>query len=458
MREAQVVVVNTPSTLYPKAVRHRGRSVSLSSIFKKGGIFLDVRRRKVDPKKATATFDLAQLHRLMRTVPKSGNKWSATVLIVPWIQVYDNGIPLRLRGVMFDAGGGNLEGPEREGCAVSYQSVAGSAKGFLRTVAHELGHVFNLTHTGRRGTTIMYPTKAVVAAGDFPSNIDFSFENKDANWLRSGDAEWVRPGGRPFRGGGPSPDAERRTLDGVILKISTRWEEYRPGEPLRLRYALRNNRQDSVSVAGLPTTSSQQAWVCARSQGYDRYELRPPYYYCDNRGPVIVKPGGRLLWGEYLSPDPRLDALGEHSIEARVAVCFEGREHVVEGSTQVKRSLARSVDSELTRQVMRPWFRRAVAHGSVCHSTGEEDAAISLLREFGDVRELDALRLCVATGIFAAGEDPMETLGTVKLERLDLEQKLQLAMLQRGSSVTMIAASLIRSIASELGYPSEWTE
>ncbi|MCY2966470.1 MAG: hypothetical protein NT069_23035 [Planctomycetota bacterium] len=104
-------------------------------------------------------------------------------------------------GLMFDTGASDTDGRPREGCAIAYRRVGTDPRAYLRTVAHELGHVFNLGHPGEglepfgqdSFNTLMVPTESLN-----PARAEFRFTESQRDWLANGPEDYVRPGGQEY--------------------------------------------------------------------------------------------------------------------------------------------------------------------------------------------------------------------------------------------------------------------
>ncbi|MGQ3056796.1 MAG: hypothetical protein ACT6T0_06345 [Nevskia sp.] len=118
------------------------------------------------------------------------------------------------RGVMYDVGASDSTAIVREGAAVSANwkfptdSKWGSLQAqtscsvpgpYFRTAVHEVGHAMSLFHDDV-GACLMRTTEAIAEVAfntqtQFPNNIDWSFSDADAMFLRHAPDPLVRPGG-----------------------------------------------------------------------------------------------------------------------------------------------------------------------------------------------------------------------------------------------------------------------
>lgn len=180
----------------PTNVNFDGNTHSLTTIFQDAGIDLDIVEDEMDiPDTFGTPFTSAELLSLMRahqSVPASGNRMSAYLVIVP---EFTNPNVL---GIMFDS-------TNRTGCAVfhNHSFIQNDERAFLRTAAHELGHQFNLHHedgtTIQVGTvtkrTIMNQTRLI---SPWPDAISYEFSDNSKKHLTDHPKDNVRPGGSRF--------------------------------------------------------------------------------------------------------------------------------------------------------------------------------------------------------------------------------------------------------------------
>lgn len=203
----------SPSVAWPPdTVEQNGRTFCLESILQSLGV--DCRLMRVDeplpehPRGLSASLvDLDDMLRPHRVRTSDGKCWRATALLVPSIAYYSGGRVRRPMGVMFDVG--DPTRPSREGCAVACRSVADSPLLYLRSLAHEVGHLFNLVHPHEdepptyAGDTLMFETRCLSRSRRFPANVRFEFSDANRAWLIEAPEDFVRPGGAPY---GSRPD------------------------------------------------------------------------------------------------------------------------------------------------------------------------------------------------------------------------------------------------------------
>jgi len=211
----KVVAANWP----PEVVTHRGASVGLVDIFAEAGVSLHCTMLDdvIVPPAGGRSFEVADLRSvLVSTLTKHTSigttEWIACILIVPEILTVTNGRFTRPLGLMFDVTASDSGTKARQGCAIACRRVQDDDRTYLRTVAHELGHVFNLRHPGEAGepyprdamNTLMVPNQYLRPAERYPDSIEFRFSSADRAWLQHAPDYYVRPGGADY--GARPPD------------------------------------------------------------------------------------------------------------------------------------------------------------------------------------------------------------------------------------------------------------
>jgi hypothetical protein len=192
----------------PASVQHNGRLHNLADVFRDVGIDL---RFTADPEPIGdhprgLSFDLVDLHGLLpkRHSLVASDEWQATALVVPSIAYLSGQRVRRPQGVMFDVGAADGSHRAREGCALAWQSIGGHPAIYLRTLAHEVGHLLNLRHPEEdtppmyNGSTLMFETRSLARSRTYPNNIQFEFSDANVDWLRTAPVNYVRPGGEPY--------------------------------------------------------------------------------------------------------------------------------------------------------------------------------------------------------------------------------------------------------------------
>lgn len=207
------------TTWPPEVVTHRGASVSLYDIFAEAGIFLKCVWLDDDLAAPTGgrSFEPADLRSVLSSTLTRQDRikssdWAACVLIVPEILTVASGRFSRPLGLMFDTTTSDSGTKPRQGCAIAWRRVQDDERTYLRTVAHELGHVFNLRHPGEAGepyprdavNTLMVPNQYLRPAERYPETIEFRFSSADRTWLQHAPEHYVKPGGADY--GARPPD------------------------------------------------------------------------------------------------------------------------------------------------------------------------------------------------------------------------------------------------------------
>jgi len=203
----------------PELIIHHMAAVSLVSIFDEAGVTLNCRwlDDEIPHLEGGRSFEPADLRACLRSavsIQSSDDQsdWTAYVLIVPEIITVANGRFSRPLGLMFDVTASESGMPPRQGCAIAWRRVQDDGRTYLRTVAHELGHVFNLRHPGDSGepypqdavNTLMVPNQYLRPTERYPETIEFRFSLADRAWLSQAPEHYVRPGGADY--GARPPD------------------------------------------------------------------------------------------------------------------------------------------------------------------------------------------------------------------------------------------------------------
>jgi hypothetical protein len=305
----------------PQTVQYDGNEYNLESIFRSLGIHLAVRQHSVplpDHPRGLAT-SLSDLHDLLqrhKSDPEKSSAWRANVLIVPSIAYCSNGRVRRPLGIMFDIGAADSGHPASEGCAIAWRLVSGSPILYLRTLAHEIGHLFNLLHPHEdeppvyAGDTLMFETRHLVHSRRFPENVRLQFSDANIAWVRESPEGFVRPGGTPY---GSRPGISARAVGlptdhgadfGVAVDLAsltlrlrivetTRARDLLPWLPLELEVELQVGRQCARTwpVDLDPAAGSLSVEMSARDGGWT--PVRPVVRDC-GAPRVMLRPGHSL--------------------------------------------------------------------------------------------------------------------------------------------------------------------
>lgn len=205
----------------------------------------------------------AELHRAMvqhfslyRSVPQ----WDVWLL-----HAFEHEYGPGLYGIMFDQ-----EGLQRQGCAVFYRGIGGTTAEQRRlqlyTVAHELGHCFNLLHSWQKSLAIPpkpnipnslswmnYPWFYPGGPAAFWSAFPFRFDAVEVAHIRHGFRNNVVMGGNPFRVGssleeiGSIFEENIENHTSLYLELEAK-KTYLLGEPVYLETQLKTSSNLSTQV------------------------------------------------------------------------------------------------------------------------------------------------------------------------------------------------------------------
>jgi hypothetical protein len=297
MRSCTVHFRKVQGTEWPIGDSSADGPESLPEIFRRSGIHLDCRFSSTDlaAHPRGFPFDLTDLHRLLTqpdpsrvtlNSPGSNAMWTATVLVVPSIAYLTGRTVRRPLGVMFDVGAADLNHVPREGCAVAWNAVRHDTRVYKRTIAHELGHVFNLRHPPEdyppvtQGNTLMFETRDLMRDRAFPANIVFEFSSPHQDWLANGPDEYVRPGGvsfgqRPGQGTVLTivdPPADPGLAD---LRLAVAKQSHVPWEPIELEARLTALGPEPLNAIDLDPAGGL-SFVEYRQTGNGIWKIVPP--------------------------------------------------------------------------------------------------------------------------------------------------------------------------------------
>lgn len=292
---------------------------SFARIYRTAGIDLAVRMSDVDvPEDASLT--TAELHALLatwRNVPGIGNAWRA------WLLVGSRRAGSNTFGLMFDQ-----TAPHREGAVGFYDARMGSGAtiapdarsrdlgevpaAFLRTLVHEVGHVFNLYHPKHDvhrppvGTTTMNQTGDVISfattSNPYPDNIAWSFnEHNRMSLVHSPDPQ-VAPGWKEFGwghgarfGGVPTPfDAAGLDVPAAPSELALDLDlpaEAVAGEFLMARISVTNRGSEPAEVHRNLNLAEGHVELEVTTPTGDAMELRDVVFACGDHDTVELAAG-----------------------------------------------------------------------------------------------------------------------------------------------------------------------
>jgi hypothetical protein len=304
-----------------------GKTVSLKSIYADAGIDLDVREDQSDlPRQDEVS--LADLHAMMSafrsvTPPEGVMRVHALVL------TREREDPDTL-GVMFDFGNDDADGRPREGFAIfadPHSTLPGGLNPeLLLTMAHELGHCFNLHHPDWEGDAFRHG--ATVESYSQADSVRWSLSAHSKDHIRTDPSREVWPGLRnigfglvtathlhrhaaapneSFRVVDPQNFNERRPLGSITqamrkvaqrdrskfvapdqhplkLNVETPKTSYVTGEPIIITVGLHNSGTTNQSVFPLLDPKYRFLNVEIKAPGQDDFDAFQPVLIADARG------------------------------------------------------------------------------------------------------------------------------------------------------------------------------
>ena len=226
--------------------------------------------------------------------------------------------PLSPQGLMFDVGG-------RQGCAVFVRAIESSfladkERLLIRTIAHELGHVFNLAHEDslQQNRQILFDPASLDGITT-PAISDDCWEH-----LLRHDADSVRPGsGITFGGrrcnslhppsdfsvmlagqssGAATPLLKLHAAPGSVYPNPSR-PTFVIGEPIHLNLTLTNRSRRALRVPCFPATATQDMIILRLDPAGEIVSLSPPLLFCtapSQRGWQRVESGSTAIFRETL--------------------------------------------------------------------------------------------------------------------------------------------------------------
>jgi len=289
--------------------------------------------------KPNGVVGLGELNNAIDRSPYAG--WRMTLVLAPWIR-FEHGSWHEPLGVMFDFLDLFEEGePHREGCAVAVRRLEALAKAenlsfdalCMRTIAHEMGHTFNLRHPlGDQGSSVMHETIDLLNRKQLMKMAAFGFAPGDRQWLQHGHEALVRPGGSGFLHAYPTDRADTTERGppsaGLRLRVSTRHDEYLPGEPVFLRLELVNERRRERVLRRGPFRETGALRVEIRREADPLVVVRNPVVCCLAGPAARIAANGRLLTNTPIHLGARgltLTRPGHHEVRATYHDHVDGR-------------------------------------------------------------------------------------------------------------------------------------
>lgn len=460
-----------------------GASLSLAGIFSQAGIQITWGTDIAFKSKPNGVFGLADLRNQIDRSPHPG--WRMTLVLASWIRFKKSQVPYEPLGVMFDFEKFDDSDPtdrHREGCAVAVRRLEALAKAknqsfdalCLRSIAHEMGHTFNLLHQPYgQGASVMHETLDLLQRNQLRKRAAFSFAADDRQWLTSGSEEWVRPGGADYRGpiatdsGEPIgvPPLEPR----LQLRVSTRHDEYLPGEPVFLRVDLANGSNREHALQRGPYRETGALRVELRHEEGVPVVLRSPVVCCLAEAAARIAARGNLRANTPIHLDSRgltLTRPGRHEVQAIYHDHVDGREVVVRSNRHafvIREPVAG--DGEVATLLRSDGL---VAGSALGMDPGAARAVLTTdprgLRQRAAVHHLLDCAEALARDGGPSGT-ALELLRLVDEEALDIEQRLDLRVLRAkldgttgDSGRRAVVLGELRELRERLGYGFEETE
>lgn len=469
MRKATVEIDKVVGTSWPPAsVDKGGQTHTLASIYADAGMDLEVVQHQDElPIPANGPdFDLASLHAYMtehRKTQTSG--WHAHVLVVPNIEYPRGTFIERPLGVMYDVAAADLNNLPREGCAMSARAVDGNKLKYLRTLAHELGHLFNLVHPKEEhpsqpiGTTLMNQTRDLQLLGDYPENIEYRFSDANKDWLVNAPDEFVMPGGRSYaaRAGDDSTLAPGSAVatPGLTFEISTKVQAFELGEPVYLRLTLRNDGEAPIEVSSLlsPAAGTVDVWI--RAPNHREFRFRPVVALCSEAPLSSLAPKQELWSSEPIFFGARgcsFSKPGVYTLRARFQASVAGQQQIAlanEHTIEITR--AKSVlNADIAEEIATPSAALYLILQGGAHLRGAEATLNRIVKDAPTHLAAQHARLALAAQALTPATSNLERaarlLGDLRVEQLDRTQRADhqrlcgVSCARRGDRISMNGA------------------
>lgn len=324
---------------------------TFAGIYRTAGIDLAVRmsNTNVPSDNALTTAELHSLLSTWRDIPNIGHTWRT------WLLIGSRRSGSNTFGIMFDQ-----QAPHREGAVGFYEATMGNGAtlvpsarnqdlgdvpaAFLRTLVHEVGHVFNLFHPKHDvhdpaiGTTTMNQTGDVIGfattTNQYPNNISWSFnEHNRMSLIHSPDPQ-VAPGWKEFGwghgsafGGVPTPfDAlgmePRDDESGLTVDLNLT-DQAVAGEFLMANVVVTNTGDTAVPVHSSLNLADGHVEIEVQTPRGDMLGVRDIVYACGGHDTVDLDPGESRTQAVqlfYTNCGHTFDKPGTYSVRAALTV------------------------------------------------------------------------------------------------------------------------------------------
>jgi hypothetical protein len=243
---------------------------------------------------ANASWSDAELHAAMQ---KHFSKWQDLPQWAVWLlhaRLHDIGP--NLYGIMFDQ-----QGRQRQGCAVFYESLAGTSADRLRlqlyTCVHELGHCFNLLHSWQKSfadppvpnrpaspSWMNYPWNFPGGPAAFWAAFAFQFDDPEVIHIRHAFRDDVIMGGNPFTVGSAlenDPGWRDPEVDDSGLRLELSAPRAMPyGVPVAVDLALRVTSERARQVPPILGPRPGLVDIAIRTPGGRAIVFEPLLQHC----------------------------------------------------------------------------------------------------------------------------------------------------------------------------------
>lgn len=190
----------------------------------------------------------------------------------------------------------------REGCAVFLGGIADhrsnkaeAMEELFFTSMHELGHVFNLLHTGEPS----YMARSALRPNPFPREA-FEFNERHKFLLsQCSESPYIWPGGSAFGNQGPFSNANNSSGNGqnssgvgLSLRVDMEQKEFWPFEPVELDIIVKaaSKAQKSVRIPDMVDPGYDEFSIFIEEPDGDRRRYQSPRNYCRRNVRIAISP------------------------------------------------------------------------------------------------------------------------------------------------------------------------